>query len=347
MKDSARIPRQAKIILSLVLVATAGAAIAQPNTVPCAIDIPVNVVVPDGRLIRGLKTDQFVAQTNHGPLRVVAATDDSGPRRILLVLETGGKVVQTGRDVPQSVRSAESSIVADMLSEARPEDSFALLTARGPREEVPFGQSRDAIMAAVKEIETQTGGNDYGDGVLDVLSTAAKWFHEPKPGDAIFLMTMGFESEHKTGYSKVQKEMATRQVRVFGLFFAPIIVASPEGGIGLARSGAAGSEYVVTYAFIQNQDAASLSRSSGGYMIQEDIVGDPQHEYKLTAQKLEELKTAASRMHSAMTGYYRLTLDSSPSQFTLGVAADLRKKVPNAEVIYPAQLPACPAAKSP
>src|SRR6266849_10120445 len=94
MKNSARIPRQAKIILSLVLVATGGAATAQPNTVPCAIDIPVNVVVRDGRLIRGLKADQFVAQASHAPLRVVAATDDCGPRRILLVLETGGKVVQ-------------------------------------------------------------------------------------------------------------------------------------------------------------------------------------------------------------------------------------------------------------
>ncbi len=48
-----------------------------------------NVVIPDGRLIRDLNAGQFVGQAKHEPVNIAAATQDSGPRRILLVLETG------------------------------------------------------------------------------------------------------------------------------------------------------------------------------------------------------------------------------------------------------------------
>jgi hypothetical protein len=56
--------RQAKLLVFLVLTGMGGVAIAQQNAMPCAVGIPVNVIVPDGRLIRELKADQFVVEPN-------------------------------------------------------------------------------------------------------------------------------------------------------------------------------------------------------------------------------------------------------------------------------------------
>jgi hypothetical protein len=313
---------------------------ANQKDAPCTISFPANVVVPDGRLIRDLNASHFVAQGKHEPVKVVAATEDRGPRRILLVLETG-------RDVPERVRAAEYSIVADMLSEARPEDSFDLLTTRGPNKEVGFGQSRDAILVAVKELETNTDSKHHGNGVLDALMAAARWFDEPKIGDAILLMSMGLESEHHASFKQVRKELTDRQVRVFSLLFAPRMLGEIYGP--LVRLSAAGRPQLLSNpaVFANREDESSLSWGSGGYSVQVDIVGDGQREERLTDDKLEALITAASRMQSAITEYYRLTLNPSLVQVTLGLASDLKNKVPNAVVVYPTQLPACPVAKNP
>jgi hypothetical protein len=248
--------------------------------------------------------------------------------------------------VPERVRVAEYRIVADMLSEARPEDSFGLLTARGPEKEVSFGQSRDAILAAVRELETNTDSKDRGNGVLDALMAAAGWFNEPRGGDAILLMTMGLESEHHASFKQVRKELTDRQVRIFSLLFAPRMLGTITGPT--VRLSQTGPQLVFDQTYLLNrEDESSLSWGSGGYSVQVDIVGGGQREERLTEEKLEALKTAASRMQSAITEYYRLTFNSSPAQITLGLASDLKNKVPNIVVIYPKQFPACPVAKNP
>ncbi len=305
----------------------------------CTVSLPSNVVVPDGRLIRGLNASQFVAQAKHGSATVIAATEDSEPRRILLVLETG-------RHVPERVRAAEYNIVADMLSEARSEDAFGLLTARGPKKELRFGQSRDAILAAVKELQTDTHSKGSSSGVLDTLMAAAVWFAQPKPGDAILLMSMGFESKHDASFKQVYKQLTDRRVRVFSLLLGTRLAGTISGGMISFTPGQSG--WIMTPNYYPNrEDEGALSWGSGGYSVQVDIVGSGQWEQRLTTEKLEALKTAASRMQSAITEYYRLDLNSPQAQITLGLTPDVKNKVHDAVVIYPRHLPACIVAVNP
>ncbi len=305
----------------------------------CMISLPVNVVVPDGRLIRELDASQFVAQTKRQTVPVLTATDDSGPRRILLVLESG-------RHVPERVRTAQYGVVAEILSEARPEDSFGLLTARGPDKEVHFGESRDAILAAVRELQANIDSKGSTVGILDALMTGAGWFDQPKPGDAIFLMSMGLESEHHATFKQVYKELTNRQVRVFSLLLGPRMEGTVSGAIVKMSSG--GLEVLMEPSYSPNlEDDSNLSWGSGGYSVEVDLVGAGQREEQLTDKKLETLKSAASRMQSAITEYYRLTLESTPAQIMLGLATDLKNKVPKAVVLYPRQLPACSVAHTP
>ena len=206
---------------------------------------------------------------------------------------------------------------------------------------MPFGSSPDVIISAAKELETQPGGSDpSNDGVLDVLLKGAESFHEPRPGDSIFLFTLGLESEHKVSYSKVQKELADRKIRLFGLQLGPVMTGSSQGGV--LRFTPRGVDELASSAFIPDyENVGNLSLSSGGYALGENILGDSQHDYEITAEKLETIKTFASRMQSAITEYYRLTMQTSRDPFSLDLATNVRKKVPSAVTIYPRQLPVC------
>jgi hypothetical protein len=176
--------------------------------------------------------------------------------------------------------------------------------------------------------------------------TAAAWFDQPQPGDAILLLSMGLESEHHASFKQVYKVLTNREVRVFSLLLGTRVEGTISGPI--VKMSSAGLEVLMEPSYSPNrEDDSNLSWGSGGYSVQVDIVGGGQWEQQLTDKKLEALKTAASRMQSAMTEYYLLTLSSSPAQLTLSLAADLKNKVPKAVVIYPRQLPACSEAKTP
>lgn len=294
------------------------------------------IVNRDGRLLRNLKTDQFTAEFKHGPSpKILSATEDSGPRRILLVLETGSRV-------PTKILSVEASVVSDVLSEARAQDSFALLTARGPKKELRFGVPREAVLEATKDLISQNQAAP-GVGVLDTLLEGTSWFSEPKPGDSVLLLTLGFDSEHKADYREVQRELASRQVRLFSIQFAPGVMGT-VGGTKITRSG--GVTWVqpeildftsVPLATANGQTVGVMSWTSGGYALEENMLGDPQHDYEITAKDVEAVKTAASRMQSAIEQYYHVYLDRPGKELSFGLALDVQKKVPGAQAIYPRQ----------
>jgi hypothetical protein len=193
-----------------------------------------------------------------------------------------------------------------MLSEARPEDSIALLTAGGPKMQVQFGGPRDAILKAVSDLEIQPPGREQPGGVLDAILEGANWFQKPRPGDSIFLLTLGFDSEHKTDYRYVQEELTRRRrLRLFSIQFAPGVIGT-AGGNTLTKSNGVtwvmsevGNFTAVPPSVINNQNVTNMSWTTGGYSVEENILGDPQHDYKVTANDLDTIKTAASRMQIA------------------------------------------------
>ena len=307
--------------------------VAQQVAGSCRRETPVNVIVPDGRLLRGLNADQFMVQAKRTDARISAISDDSGPRRILFLLETGP-------DVPAAVRVAASRVVADVLSQARAEDSFALLTAGGPRLELPFSQDRARFSEVLRSLEQEPANKpSRGEGVLDALLRGASWFPEGKSSDGILLFTTGLEKDHRTSFAAVQKQLADRRIRLFSFLFAPIQAGD---WVGLVRFSATGIDS--HWGFVPNrQTIGDLSWGSGGYLMQPG--GAPQRGYKLTDDNLELLKTAASRMYSAIIEYYRVTLELNvaPREIKFDVVKSVRRKVPGVQILYPRQYPPCPA----
>jgi hypothetical protein len=332
-------------LVFLVLGAVAAEAQETPNqhkaAVTCPpIELPVNIVNRDGRLLRNLKADQFTAEYKHGHSpKILSVGEDSNPRRVLLVLETGSRV-------PAKILAVEAAVVTDLLSEARPEDSFALVTARGAKKELRFGVSREAVLGATKDLTSQNQAVQ-GEGVLDALLEGTRWFSEARPGDSVLLLTLGFDSDHKVSYREVQKELTSRRLRLFSIQFAPGVMGT-VGGATITKSG--GKKWftpgiidftAVPLATPNSQTVDLMSWASGGYAIEENILGDPQHDYEVTDKDVEAIKTAASRMQSAIVQYYVVRLDRPGQELNIGLTPDIRKRVPSAQAIYSRQALVC------
>lgn len=313
--------------LALLLVCTNGSA-EQP---PCDAELPVNVVLPDASLVRGLGPENFVARTKREPLRIGSFTTDTGPRRILFVVETG-------KQLPEAARTVEAAVLSHILSIARPEDSFALLTARGPRREVRFGSNRDAVNASVHELGEAPRGKNQENGVLDALLEGAEWFQEARPGDAIIVMTMGIESAHKASYSKVRTALAAQRIRLFGFQLGQKIAGFYQTAVA---PGIWGQFSVQAFVSPNEENVFALSFESGGFVCNENTGGDPWRQYKLTEERLEIVKILGQQMHKAATNYYSLRAEFPRRNYVIDLADPMKQKLPQAMVTYPRRLPDC------
>lgn len=313
--------------LALLLVCTNGSA-EQP---PCDTEVPLNVVLPDATLVRGLKGENFVARTKHESVRIESLTTDSGRRRILFVVETG-------KHVPDTARAVGATVLSHVLSIARTQDSFALLTARGPRREIRFGSGREALNAAVEEFKSAPRGKNQEGGVLDALLEASEWFREVKPGDAIFVMTMGIESAHRAGYSKVRSALADRRIRLFGFQLGQMIAGSYQTEFSLGLWG----QYSLQSSVSPNQENVfALGFESGGFVCYENTAGGPQRQYKLTDERLEIVKVLGRQMYKAATNYYSLRAELPRRDYVIELADPMKQNLPQAVVTYPRYLPDC------
>jgi hypothetical protein len=129
-------------------------------------EIPVNVVLPDAAIVRKLRPEQFIANIKNEPAPFASVIPDNGPRRIVFVVETA---------IPEAVRRIEAAIVAEIVASARPQDSFALLTAHGLRREVRFGEAHEKLGSVIQELGEAAKGKKEFSGVLEAVQEATGW----------------------------------------------------------------------------------------------------------------------------------------------------------------------------
>jgi hypothetical protein len=312
--------RRCRLALALILVS----AFSSAQETPCKVDIPVNVMLPDGALVRRLRGEAFVGQNKHGAVAIRLLAGDSGPRRILFVMETG-KTVRPG------ARRIESAIISEICDKARPEDSFGLLTAVGPLREMKLGASVAEIRATADGLGQSPQGKGQTDGVMDALLHGVGWFQQPRPGDAIVLVAMGIDGPHRASYSKVETALAAARIRLFafqlGQFYA--------GFYSTWVSTAPGGRLIPAASITPNQENVfALSQETGGITFYENTA-DALHEYKLTDERLKLMRGLAGQVYKAVMEYYPLQIGSPAGRFVLDLADPVRKQLPRAIVMYP------------
>jgi len=289
------------------------------------------VVIPGAAGVPDLTAGAFSAHDRRGPIRVRSIRSDHGPRRIIFVVETGKRM-------PPPARKIQAAVISGILSEARPGDSFALITAGGPPTELPFGSSREAILATAAQLVDPPQGKAKGLRPLDAVLEATRWLQPPQAGDAIFALVFSLEGRHRASFSEVRDALAAGGIRFFGVELGHVTQPNPES---LDSASLMGGYLNISHAPVGNVDhLIQLCRDSGGIFAWENTAGG--RRYDLTQGRLEGLVAAAKCMYRAATAYYVLELDSAGRDLVVGFAPGIEEKYPGAlEPYYSHSLPPC------
>ncbi len=317
------------------------------------------LVMPGAKALPGSPTEWLFAyeRTIWGKRRRVAiasVTADRSPRRIIFVAENGPEMTKAARAI-------ESAVVAEILSKARPEDSFGLLTAGGPRAALGFGSSRAELLAAAKTLANPPSVTGTSRGVRDALLEATTWFRKPKPGDAIFVMTMGLEGKnpgflgtlrHVTTLGVAQRSQASyaqdraavlrRHIRVFGFQLGSSSYNGPACPASMCGVPILPNEFGEAAGFGSlggdREELLGLSWATfGGYVLADTDDAD----YSLTPSGLARLESYADAMYAAISEYYVLHLSSRSKNLVIGFKPKVQNQFPFSFVFYSPNPPAC------
>lgn len=300
------------------------------------VEVPVGVISAGGESFRGLIADSFVA--SKGSIKSVSY--DEGPRRVLLVVDTSNKL-------SHNAHKAASELVDSLVSASRPEDSLALITARGPGGIVKFGEDRAGIARA---LSPQAGPSRKG-GVLDALMDGLEWFEGSRPGDAVVVIAADLDGNHKTNARAVGKALAAHHIRMFGLALGPVQAGSTVATSTVTSTTSQGMAYAAPVTGLQaintgDEHFLPLTYDSGGLLLgvineQSDVphsMNDPKVQ--------QQVKYKAQQMYKMVSVFYRLRVESpqlsDPQPWTLGVTDAIRKQAPAAMwLLYPRELGPC------
>jgi hypothetical protein len=316
----------------------------------CRVDLPVGVVGMDGSLLNGLTASDVTVHLRKQTLAIENVGYDTGPRRILFVLDTS-------RRLPPEARKAETMMVSYVLSKARPADSFALMTARGASRQVHFEEGRDALMKAVQELAADPKEQTKTPNILDTMMNGVHWFGEPRPGDAIILMAdhleesnsesqyqgrgitgvgpmqgvvsdrgPSFEASSRYKFSAVADTLAVHGIRVFGLQLGALNFAS-----GVYEP--------------SEENLLGITLGSGGYLILD--AADAFGSYVWNDARAGKLQNRMYQLYGAIAQFYVLRVNApTPLHrefWTLELAKDLRK---NTRALYPHLFDPCAPAEA-
>jgi hypothetical protein len=326
------------LILSLSCLVMAASAAAQQ-----ACDLPVDVVGVEkgktaGGIIRGLQaSDLLVTLSGGSHVPIGSLTYDAGPRRIVFVIDTA-------RELPSDARKAEAQTAAYILDHSRPMDSFALITARGTAREVKFDQGRDAVKEALRDLSGDPREKSSGVGVLDAVEQGIDWLGSPKPGDAIFLMVMDSEGNHKTNHKKIAQVLEERHIRLFSIAFGFVSLGNSVKSVqAMTSMGLGESKPLVgelNYS-TGDQALAPLVLNSGGYLHVQDATNE-RTVFKL-AERMPRLQQMGMQFYQMIAEFYymKVNLPAHVANWTVDLSETGRQKWTPIWSVYPQAVNSC------
>lgn len=305
-----------------------------------SLDVAVGVTDLKGEPFRGLGAGDFTIHGAKAQVSIRSLALDDGPRRVVLVVDQFKKLTTDGHRVAHA-------LVKEVLAAARPQDSFALLTARGSGRVIKFGEDVSGIAPAVApEIE---GGAGSDSGVLDAVMQAISLFGDRRPGDTILVIAASLEGNHKANAKTVAKALNDHGIRMFGLALGPVnrtnVAAGTQSttawGLATVRPGMGLNSYPQG-----DEDFIPLTSNSGGAVL--PVINDSVHRSaNMNDPKVQEqVRQSAKVIFAMVASFYRLQLERSQAlhsseDWKLDVRESLRKTSPPMLVLYPHQLGPC------
>jgi von Willebrand factor type A domain len=179
--------------------------------------LPVNVVDTHGQQILGLTSEQFRADFQGQPVKVMSAKFEGGPQRILMLVDVSGSM---WFDAHQ--RELVKLVADDIVSSGPPQAQLALATFSTKFETiVKFGQGREAVREAILSLNpravktSSTPVASEETAMNDAILEAANMFGSPQPGDVVYAITDGLDNGSKSSTGKVLQYLEQRNIRLF------------------------------------------------------------------------------------------------------------------------------------
>jgi hypothetical protein len=302
-----------------------------------AVEVPVGVINAGGETFRGLSAQDFIAAKG---TTVKSLTYDNGPRRVLFVVDTSSKL-------SSNTHAAAAELVKTLIESSRPEDSLALITARGAGGSVRFGEDRAGL---VRALIPEAGSDHKKQGVLDAMMEGIDWFSAPQPGDAIVLIAADLGGNHKANPKTVAKAAADHHLRVFGLALGPVITTSTVAGGSMTSTTSQGLAYtkpLTGEVLLQEGDEHffPLVVNSGGLVLAVVNASLDKSNNMSEPRVQEQVRYKAKQLFAMISVFYRAQVESPTlshqQDWTLDVNEKVRKSGPAMFLLYPRELGPC------
>ena len=305
------------------------------------LEVPVGVINVSGNVFRGLAAEDFIGRVQKKAVAVKAITYDDGPRRVLIVADVS-------KQLSADSRKAEDEMIEMLLANARPGDTFAIMAARGPGQDVKFTPDHTAISQALTQLGEGKRGKEPG--VLDAVMVGIEWFGQPQSGDAIVVIAAGLEGNRKANARTVAKALEQNHIRMFGLALGPVQTKSSVAGrftTSTTSQGLAQTEPLVGDIVYNTGDEYffPLTANSGGLVLGV-MNGDSRRIYKISDPRLlQSVRQKARSVSNMIAAYYRMQIEppqiTRPEDWILTINGEIQKHSQPMFVLYPHELGPC------
>lgn len=290
----------------------------QGQDVPCQQSVFVNVLDRNGNPLQGLGAGHFRGRFRGKPVRILSATREVGPGRIVVVLDTSGSMVGSG--AVSGKWELGWQVARDIILRTPPKNSVALLTfADGVDRQVNFaGSPNPALLEELAAIKAGRKAFPKGrrrTALYDAVLAGLAMLQPPQAGDVVYVITDGWDNASRARIKQIEGALLSSGVRLF----ASLLINSRVLLAGWAEP---------------LENFVELVKTTGGNRL--DVFSTPigpVSTFNLEEKERAVLQLNLEQLYREMTEYYRLEVEpqrtvDKPRQWKLELAeiSGLNKK---------------------
>lgn len=295
--------------------------------------VPVNVVSHDGKILTGLQPSSFQGFFRGMPVKILSASWDEQPRRVLILLDSSGSMTK-----PETVRGLALN-VADQVATQMPQTTQVGLAVFSKKinQTVNFSTDRQAFHKELMEMAADTNPSPKGQGVTalrDAIFGSLSLFGRSQEGDVLYVISDGGENASHIPSGRLKQAILDTRIRVFAM-----LAVDPDPR-GTTMEETTGREELEDLVDSTGGFSVGFDRKSGkSYFPAADLFSDK-------SGKPTQLALDLSQQFRRIVGFYRLQVElpepvDKPRQWDLKLADP--KQLKSAVPVYPRTLTPCSA----
>ncbi len=289
-----------------------------------------SVVDQEGAFIPGLTAGHFRGSFRRKPVKILSARVESKPRRIVVMLDASGSMAQD-----RSLRwHLARKIASDLISRMPVETPVALVVfAKSILRTVGFDQGREAALRELAALEKHPNlkSPETLTAIYDALLEGAELLGSPEDGDAIYLLTDGWDTASRATPKNAGHAFVAKRARLFGFLLYPVETDPPTVGPDRDRI---------------RELLEFIPRTGGGFVYIRFEYPDGRIRYALEESDRAKLDASLRLMEQRTTDIYRLEIElpgvgDKPREWKLELVPGEGANVKDLRVVYQRKLLPC------